>query len=471
MIKDKTSYRILVMEDNPGDLVIVEDFLVEQFFNPIITNASSFQQGSSILSNPALLFDIILLDLTLPDKNGIDLVTEMLRIASTCPIIILTGYADIDFSIRSISQGISDYLLKDDLNATSLHKSIIYAIERKNITSKLIASEKRYSDLFNLSPQPMWVYDSETYRFAQVNSATKSMYGYSDEEFKIMTIMDVKKEIGTSQTKPDLEKITINEGLLKSTVLHHKKSGEIIELEIYSTPITIDNKQFISVIAIDVTEKKLFEHKIIKAIIKTQEEERYEIGGELHDNVCQILAASQLSLGLLKNSLLTTGIQMFEQCRDNISLALVEIRNLSHRLAPVFFDNSTMEEAFERLFNTFNLEHKLSLSLNFDKTIKIYPVSLELELNLYRILQEQFRNIQKHAAASNIEVDVFRFNKMLLMRISDDGIGFNTEATRKGIGLANMKRRAELFSGKFEINSSPGNGCEILINIPLEELN
>ena len=97
--------------------------------------------------------------------------------------------------------------------------------------------------------------------------------------------------------------------------------------------------------------------------------------------------------------------------------------------------------------------------LHFDDAVKKYPISLEIQLNLYRILQEQLRNILKYANATLIEVDVLIHNNNLKMRISDNGIGFNVDTVKGGIGLANMKRRAELFSGKFEIDSSPGNGC------------
>ena len=257
--------------------------------------------------------------------------------------------------------------------------------------------------------------------------------------------------------------------IFKRTFRHRKKSGEIIEVEIFSTPITIKDKTFLSVIAIDVTEKNLYEHKIIKAIIKTQEDERYEIGGELHDNVCQILAASQLFLGMLKDSLAPSKIQLFNRCRENIALASDEIRNLSHRLAPAFFDNSTMEEAFRRLFNTFNISEKLEIVMHFDDAVKKYPISFEIQLNFYRILQEQLRNILKYANATLIDVDVLIYKNTLKMSISDNGIGFNVEQAKGGIGLANMRRRAELFSGKFEIDSSPGNGCIIVIGIPLQE--
>jgi len=468
MKRDKKQYRILVIEDNPGDFVIVEDLLTEQISLPAITHVVNYNEAFDILA-AGTIFDIILLDLSLPDKNGQDLIASMLLIAPA-PVIILTGYTDIDFSIKSISLGIFDYLLKDDLTSAALYKSIIYAIERKKNVSILQESEKRYSDLFQLSPQPMFVFDIETYMFVQVNKAAIDLYGYTEAEFMKITLMDVKQEEDIAYTKLNIKKPHPADEIYKSTVMHHKKSGELIEVEIYSTPITINDKNLRMVIAIDVTEKKQYEHKITKAIIKTQEDERYEIGGELHDNVCQILAASQINLGMLKRSLEPASLQMFDECKENISMALAEIRNLSHRLAPVFFEESTMEEAFQRLFNTFNIEKKLEMSLHFDDAVGKYPLSLEIQLNLYRILQEQLRNIQKYAKAGIIDVHVIISNNKLRMKISDNGIGFNIHAVKGGIGLANMKRRAELFSGKFEIDSSPGNGCTIIIDIPLQEI-
>ncbi len=131
MTKDKKQYRILVVEDNRGDFVIVEDLLMEKILNPVIVQAVNFKQASQFLLAANNSFDIILLDLSLPDKSGEALIGEMMTVAASCPVIILTGNDNIDFSIKSIAKGIYDYLLKDDLNATILYKSVVYAIERK----------------------------------------------------------------------------------------------------------------------------------------------------------------------------------------------------------------------------------------------------------------------------------------------------------------------------------------------------
>ncbi len=468
MIKDNKTYNILVVEDNPGDFALVEDYLYDEIVAPNITQAKSFKEAVDHYLNSEKGFDVILLDLSLRDKNGDDLIMEMLKIAPACPIIILSGYADIDFSIKSITKGITDYLLKDELHANILYRSIVYAIERKKAIFALEESERRYSDLFYLSPQPMWVFNSETLRFVQVNKAAMQLYGYTKEEYLNMRLEDIKSDENILKVK-ELIKSRHNKEVVKRTAIHYKKSGEPIQVEMYSSLLTINNINHGLVIAVDVTEKNLHQHNIMKAIIKAQEEERYEIGGELHDNVCQILGASKLYLSMLKENLPKEKLEFYVECETNISSALNEIRNLSHRLAPAFFEDSTLEESFKKLFNTFKVNGSLEINLNFDEKVRQQHLSRELQLNLYRIMQEQFKNIIKYAKATVVEVDVILYNHKLKMRIADNGVGFKINARRGGIGLSNMKRRTELFSGVFVIESSPGKGCTLIVDIPLED--
>ncbi len=130
IIKDTTSYNILIAEDNSGDSTIVEELLLEQISSPIIKRAGSYKETETIATT-AFHFDVVLLDLTLPDISGEALIKAILKLITHTPIIVLTGFADIDFSIKSISLDIADYLLKDELSACILYKSIIYTIERK----------------------------------------------------------------------------------------------------------------------------------------------------------------------------------------------------------------------------------------------------------------------------------------------------------------------------------------------------
>ena len=85
-------------------------------------------------------------------------------------------------------------------------------------------------------------------------------------------------------------------------------------------------------------------------------------------------------------------------------------------------------------------------------------------------MQEQLRNISKYAHAAIIEVDIFIIPEYLWIIVLDNDVGFTIDSAKEGIGLTNMKRRAELINGKFEIDSSPGKRCKITVDIPLPQI-
>ena len=334
--------------------------------------------------------------------------------------------------------------------------------DRKKAEESIKQSEANYRQLFDNSPAPMWVIDENTSAIIQVNQACIKNYGYSHEEFLSMTINDI-----SPNEQADTSRKNMNALFFGASQRHVKKSGELIDVVTSSIPVKLNDEKSILMTAIDVTEKNIYEQKLTKAAIKVQEDERYEIGGELHDNVCQLLATSLMFLGLVKRSLPEKATEMYDQTHKCITMATDEIRNLSHRLAPAFFDDEILEDALKRLLKTFNAENKYTITLEVDKELKFYPMSRDLQMNLYRILQEQLRNIMKHAKATNIRVGIVMTDDGLQMKITDDGIGFDAAKSKGGIGLANMNRRVQLFSGVFTINSSVGNGCEVLVDIPL----
>jgi PAS domain S-box-containing protein len=471
MFKDKRPVKLLVIEDNPGDFALIQDYITDQFANPDITQAKSFSTAKALLTARDAKYEIILLDLSLSDRSGESLIADISSLSKDSVVIVLTGFSDMSFSVRSIALGAADYLTKDDINATTLYKSIIYNIERKKMNQQLTESEKRFSNLFQMSPQPMWVFDPDSLRIVQVNMAAIDKYGYSEAEFLNLTIMDIRPEEDIPKVQSLIDaRDHYSLSLTANRFRHRKKSQEIIDVEIYSSPIVLQNKSYRSVIAIDVTEKILVDHKITKAIIKTQEDERYEIGSELHDNVCQLLATSQMLLGMLKNSINPEGIRLFDQCKQYISMALNDVRNVSHRLAPAFHEESTMEETLRNLIRTSNHGNDYNITMKFSDPVKNSRLGREIQLNLYRILQEQLRNINKYANAQSITIDLDIEGQNLVMMIIDDGVGFDPSTVKGGIGLSNMKRRAELFAGKLYIDSSRGNGCRITIKIPLKNI-
>ncbi|WP_159473927.1 PAS domain S-box protein [Dyadobacter sp. 3J3] len=272
MEKDKNRYKILVIEDNAGDFALIEDFLDEQISSPEIFQAKNFKEGRSLLVEEKLPVNVILLDLSLPDKSGENLIMEIVALSAGIPIIVLTGYPDISFSVKSLSLGVSDYLLKDELSASNLYKSILYSIERKKKSAELEESEKRYSDLFQLSPQPMWVYDLETLQFMNVNDAAIRHYGYNLEEFLEMTISDIRPVEDLNQVEESLNQTRRQSTFHYNGISRHrKKNGEIIQAEIQSNVIYINGKKARVVLVNDITERLHYIEAIERQNQKLQE--------------------------------------------------------------------------------------------------------------------------------------------------------------------------------------------------------
>lgn len=256
MMKDNKEYHILVIEDNQGDFILIEDFLFEYIRAPKVSWAKNFKAAETILSTYNHKFDIILLDLSLPDHTGEALIVDILDLCPSTPVIVLTGYTDFEFGLRSLSMGVCDYILKDDLTAMALYKSILYSCERKRHTLELEESEKKYSELFQLSPLPMWVVDLISLQFLDVNSATINHYGYSREEFLSMTLKDIRPE----SEIPRLMQLFLNnapfhDAGLNRVMIHKKKNGDICHVEVQFAPIQYKGKKAHIVIATDITDR------------------------------------------------------------------------------------------------------------------------------------------------------------------------------------------------------------------------
>jgi two-component system sensor histidine kinase UhpB len=209
---------------------------------------------------------------------------------------------------------------------------------------------------------------------------------------------------------------------------------------------------------------KLEQQKVINQLmIKAQENERNELGRELHDNINQILAAVKLQLEYsLENYDEEKGT--VEKCKQNIEEVIREIRNLSHRLVlPRFAETSLLAEIQKTIDN---ILHQQPVHLDL-QGLNESLVPDKIKETIYRIIQEQLTNIIRHARAKKATIKIYNTATHVFLCIEDDGIGFNINQCRNGVGITNILNRVETYNGKATITAAPGKGCRVDVAIPM----
>ncbi|MBL7700460.1 MAG: response regulator, partial [Chitinophagaceae bacterium] len=186
----------------------------------------------------------------------------------------------------------------------------------------------------------------------------------------------------------------------------------------------------------------LREQKLLtETSIRVQEREREEIGVELHDNINQVLSSAKMYFETAydesgRNVLLEKGL-------THLRNAMEEIRKLSHRLVAPELTKISLVQAIANLAQ--NSRETGSLHLQYETAnFTEERVSNEIRLALYRIVQEQFNNILKHAKAKNVLIMLDMTSSTIFLTIRDDGRGFDSSVTRYGIGLRNITNRVKL---------------------------
>jgi len=260
----KEPLHILIVEDNPGDVLLIQENLSMEFDRATTVVAGSLAQFKKIIDENQHEFDVILLDLSLPDADGEDLVREVLERVNDAPVIVLTGLSSKSFSLKSLGLGLADYLMKSELSPYQLRKSIEYGMERSRFTVQISESEKKYRQIFHLSPLPMWVYDLKTLEFLDVNEAAVSNYGYSEKEFLSMTVKDIRPEEDIPVLEAALELSRDKDRhFYQAVVNHRRKDGTDMIVEVQSNIIDFDGKKAELVLANDITEKIETERELI----------------------------------------------------------------------------------------------------------------------------------------------------------------------------------------------------------------
>lgn len=219
--------------------------------------------------------------------------------------------------------------------------------------------------------------------------------------------------------------------------------------------------------AIAVDQSERVSRDVVRRVVEAQELERARLARELHDETGQALTSILLGLKPLERSAETDDArEAVASLRELVVGTLQSVRRLAVELRPSALDDFGLVPAVERLTETFREQSGLTVEL--EAQLGAERLSHEAETTLYRVIQEAFTNVVKHAGASRVSVLLQRKGGQALAIVEDDGSGFDPTRTREdALGLAGMRERLALAGGRLRIETSPGAGTTLVAQVPV----
>ena len=340
------------------------------------------------------------------------------------------------------------------------------------LLNELRKSEANHRLIFQKSALPQLICTQKNLLITKVNEAALELYGYDEAEFLQLDIRQLRLPPDRSALDARVNEALQLEKPQKYIVTHVKKNGQQLIIEVSAAKMDYDGVPSFLISLNDYTHRAHLEREIedlrlmaqkniMKATLDGQEKQREEIGKELHDNINQVLATVRLLLSLLRTDDAAKA-EIISKSRESVNYCIDEIRRLSHSLTPPSLKEISLKESIEDMIKKIpfvNGEQVKLQTTGLDENM----LSDGLKVTIYRIIQEQLNNILKYASASVIQIRLTQNHYNLTLLIEDNGQGFDVKAKRKGIGLANIMSRAELYNGQAVIESSPGAGCTVLV--------
>ena len=479
--------KVLILEHDVNDLELLLYELKKgglDFISKIVETRDDF-------SNALVEFcpDIILSDYSLPTFDGVTAFQIKQQLCYDTPFIIVSGTVGEENAVQLIKNGVTDYVLKDKLFTIipKIKRALKEATERheKDIAEmNLLKSERRLAEAQVITKIGSW----EISRQGELVACSDEMYRLLDlqpgdslsaQKFMKMVFPNDRQlvlqaqasAIATGSFTPIQIRIITRSGVEKYIEGRCSQRTDSSGTSFIGTCQDITEKinaeQQLKKYSDQIAKERIdHQRKLVHASIESQERERAEIGRELHDNINQVLAVTKAYIEASMEQ-----PEMFDELLNrsvkNLQMAINEIRKISKSLVPPVLDTNGLVDSVTDLIENIQLVNPFAINFHCEKE-KLSNLSEKQQLALYRIVQEQFNNIIKHARAHNVIIELTANNNFIDLLIKDDGQGFDPKARRKGVGLSNILSRIELFDGKLEVISSRGTGCTLQVHLPKE---
>jgi PAS domain S-box-containing protein len=331
--------------------------------------------------------------------------------------------------------------------------------ERDSAALERLKAERRYAQIFDASPQPLWVHDPGTLEFLLVNEAAVRQYGWSREELLSQRVSVLAPPDIFAVVPPPTTGSGSGAAPEPFETRHQTRDGRILAVEVWTREIELAGRPAELVFASDVTERRALGSALIDAIASEQR----RIGRELHDGVGQELTGLALSARALATRAereyppLTAGL---DQLAALAASCIQAARRIAQGISPLSDAEGNLALALDALAvrsslggTTVRFRARLDSAVTLD---------LETRNHLYRIAQEAVQNALKHAQARHVDIDLRAQAASVVLTIRDDGLGLPASAAaRHGLGMRTMHFRAGAIGGRLTIATRGGGGVSV----------
>jgi PAS domain S-box-containing protein len=342
--------------------------------------------------------------------------------------------------------------------------------ERKQADDALRESEEKFHSVFRDAGVGMVIVSLEG-RFLAANKTFCDFLGYTEDELLAKTVESITFAQDWPGFAQKLQGTLTNGGSFQwfeKRCLH--KSGEIVHTQSSASLIRSSDgapRYFVGEV-LDVTTRKQAEEALAgmtRKLIEAQEQERARIGRELHDDINQRLAMLAIQLEKLQDD--PSQVQEHvKQLKKELFDISNDVQALSHELHSSKMEYLGVVAGFRSWCNEFG--DRQNMKVNFKSDV-VNPISTDIGVTLFRVLQEALHNAIKHSGVKQVEVQLSEHSDEIHLTINDAGRGFEIDAAKqgRGLGLASMEERVRLVKGTIAIDSKPMGGTRIRVRVPV----
>ena len=398
--------------------------------------------------------DVILLDLNITDSSGVDTYDSIYNLFPLASVIVLSGMDDESIALEIVSKGGQDYVLKGDLNAQVLDRTIKYGLLRRKLSIEVQKSERKFKDVFNKSPLPIVQLIGKEMTTGLINDAAQALYKLPHQKL-------TKRPLASFNAGKDLGRPISEQG---GRFIQMTGDGEEIIVDIVINQIESDSDQveFIALI-IDKTKELEFEKRKFDIISQAEESEKKKIARELHDGLGQQMVLLNLLFQNFHPN--ESEKENYKDLGNLLQGCIREVKEIAYNLLPPELEKGFIN-AIDRFSHRINTIGEIEFKFIMSEGIVEDDLKTVDKFNLYRIIQELLNNTVKHSSAVEFKVEMNKLeNGGIEIHISDNGVGFDVNKVKQGLGLANIKYRLSLsgISGEFE--SKKGVGTHVRLKI------